>query len=77
MDAYDAYKKKHQLENGKFYIIHKEKVLNIPLPTREIAMQIVQLAEAEGGDVDWSYLMILECGNEWGNKRRPDNNTFK
>jgi hypothetical protein len=68
LDAYADFKRSHVLQDGAFYIVHDGAVLDEPLPSREDAMQVLRAAERDGAAVNWRAVLVLEAGNEWGER---------
>ena len=56
------------VRDGAFYIVHKGRVMEQPLESRAIAQQLLVAVEAAGGVVDWGAALVMEAGNEWGQR---------
>jgi hypothetical protein len=68
LDAFEEFKRVHTPEDRRFYIVHDRAVLNVPIPSREEAHQLLQAIEHDGGTVYWDRVMVIEAGNEWGER---------
>ena len=68
LDGFDEYKRTHAVKDGAFYIVHNGAVLDEPLPSRDVALQLLQAIEFEGGTVNWNAMLVIEAGNEWGQR---------
>jgi hypothetical protein len=55
--------------DGKFYIVHNGKVLENPQDSVSNALELLQLVEEMGGKVNWNALLVVEAGNEQGQRQ--------
>jgi len=76
LDAFDEFKSTNYVNIGSFYIVHEEKVLDIPLPSFSSAIDLLMAIEHDGMIVQWDKLLILEAGNELGQRDRLDRILF-
>lgn len=66
--AFDEFKATQGAKDGSFYIVYDGRVLDDPMPTRQGALDVVRAIEATGVAVKWNLLLVLEAGNERGER---------
>ena len=71
LDGYEVFRLTHIQKEGCYYIVHDGAVLDEPLPSRDIALQLLRAMEQEGFIVNWAGILIIEAGNEWGQRNDP------
>ena len=62
------YKRTHAVRDGAFYIVYMGRVNQEPFESREAAEDMLEAAEADGVAVDWGAALVLEAGNERGQR---------
>lgn len=70
LDGFEVFRRTHVPKVGFFYIVHDGAVLDEPLPSQDIALQLLRAIEQEGCKVNWAGILIIEAGNEWGQRGR-------
>ena len=67
--AFLDFKQSHAVVDGKFYIVHNGKVLENPQDSVSNALELLQLVEEMGGKVNRNALLVVEAGNEQGQRQ--------